>query len=75
MTMKLTKTITGIAGGFSFSLCNVPDRPDEFQMAIASVTDEERFLNLGGKKQELEEFLEACAQMLEKLRTFKPETP
>lgn len=75
MAMKLTKTITGSAGGFVFSLQNIPDRPDEFLLRIDDAECPEHYLNLGAKKEKIEEFLAGCCQMLAKLRTFQPETP
>lgn len=71
--MKLTKTLTGSAGGFVFTLSDL-GKPHEFVLRIEQECDNEQYLNIGASKEKIEEFLEGCSQILIKLRSFQHET-
>lgn len=71
--MKLTKTLTGSAGGYIFTLSDL-DKPQEFVLRIEQECDNEQFLSIGTNRANIEEFLEGCSQILIKLRTFQHET-
>jgi hypothetical protein len=73
-SMKLRKTITGSAGGFVFSLTD-HEPSSTFMLRIEDESSDEHSIQLSTKKEKIEEFLEGCAVMLQKLRDFKPETP
>lgn len=74
--MRFIKTITGIAGGFVFSL-GYSTEPGKFSLIITEENGDPHdgmCLRISGKEQ-IEQFLEACQTILVKLREFKSETP